>query len=359
MINVTRPSLASLSEVVPYLEKIWESGIMTHNGPLVQQLEKELAAYLDVPDVVCVANGTCALQLAIRALDLQGEIITTPFTFIATASIISWERCRPVFVDIDEETWNMDPIQVEGRITEDTCAILPVHVFGCPCDTEALQQIADRYSLRVIYDGAHAMAVNLRGRSVFYEGDISAVSFHATKLFNTAEGGACVTSDEHIAERLRRMRFFGYDSDKEIVDQGMNAKMTEVHAALGLANLGHLDAFLESRRRRYESYRDRLSPSPWLKFQKYNPDHFNYSYMPVLFESEDMLHRIQQKLIAVGVLPKRYFYPALNTVSLFDTKYSLPIAEDVARRVLCLPLYDSLEFETIEKICDIIMHDRE
>lgn len=353
-IHVTRPSLAPIDDFAKYLETIWETGIMTHNGPLVQQLEKELCGYLGVKNVVCVANGTCALQLSLRALELTGEVITTPFTFIATANIISWERCRPVFVDIDPETWNIDPGQIEDKISSLTSAILPVHVFSAPCDVSEIQAIAKRNELKIIYDAAHAMATDFQEASVLNHGDISALSFHATKLFNTVEGGACVTNDDALAERVRRMRFFGFDEKKEIVDEGMNAKMTEVSAGLGLANLKYLDQVRSSRREKYLLYRNLLSDCGFLSFQKYNAEEYNYSYFPVLFESEEILLKIKDRLESNNIFPQRYFYPSLNTVSIFQPQSTLPVAERVAKTVLCLPLYDTLPDACIKEICQLI-----
>ena len=354
-IYVTRPSLAPLNEYVKYLEGIWESGVMTHNGPLMQKLEKELCSYLNVKNVVCLANGTAALQLSIRALNLTGEIITTPFTFIATANIISWERCRPVFVDIDPETWNIDPDRIEEKITAATSAILPVHVFSAPCDVERIQSIAERKGLSVIYDAAHAMAVQAGGESLLSRGNVSAVSFHATKLFNTAEGGACITNDDDLAQRLRRLRFFGFDEKKNIVDEGMNAKMTEVSAGLGLANLKYLDAVKTNRRKKYRHYQDQLSQCPFLRFQKFDAEEYNYSYLPVLFESEEILLRVLDRLMADNIHPQRYFHPVLNTLSVFAPQDALPVSERVARTILCLPLYDSLAATDIERICRHIL----
>lgn len=353
-IHVTRPSLAPIEEFSEYLETIWETGIMTHNGPLVQRLEKELCNYLGVKNVVCVANGTCALQLSLRALNLSGEVITTPFTFIATASIIAWERCKPVFVDIDPETWDIDTGQIEEKISGRSCAILPVHVFSSPCDISQIQSIANQNKLKVIYDAAHAMATDYQGSSVLDRGDISAVSFHATKLFNTVEGGACVTNDDDLAERLRRMRFFGFDSRKEIVDEGMNAKMTEVSAGLGLANLKHLDQVRANRREKYLLYRNLLSDCSFLSFQKYNSEEYNFSYFPVLFANEELLLKVKARLESNNIFPQRYFYPSLNTVSIFQPQSSLPVAERVAKTVLCLPLYDTLPGNTIQEICKLI-----
>ena len=352
-IFVTKPSLAPLEEYLPYLERIWDSGIMTHNGPLLRQLEQEVSAREDGLHTVCVANGTCAMQLAIRALDLQGEIITTPFTFIATASIIAWERCTPVFVDIDPGTWNLDPAKVEAAITENTVAILPVHVFSAPCDVDRIEAIAEQHGLKVIYDAAHAMSVRKGGRSIMLRGDVSCTSFHATKILNTCEGGACFTRDSEVAERIRRMRFFGFDDAKEIVDGGMNAKMTEMSAALGLANLRHLDEVLCTRRRLYELYMELLGRLSYVSFQAFDPDEYNYSYMPVLFDSEQRAKRGLATLHAEDIYPRRYFHPSLNTLPVFRQS-GCPISESVASRILCLPLYTSLSTETIRRICSIL-----
>jgi len=350
-VYVTRPSLAPLAEFIPYLEQIWQTGVMTHNGPLLHQLEQEVSTYLTVPDTVCVANGTCAMQLAIRALDLEGEIITTPFTFIATASVIAWERCTPVFVDIDPETWNIAPDLVEAAITDKTVAILPVHVFGAPCDVVRIQEIADRHGLKVIYDAAHAMCVDVNGQSIMSYGDVSCTSFHATKLFNTCEGGACFSEDSEILARIRRMRFFGFNPEKDIVDDGMNAKMTEVSAALGLANLQHLDEVREGRRRLTELYRERIGEGRGIAFQKYDPASYNYSYMPVLFENEERLRRVLDVLARVHVHPRRYFYPALHQVEKYGSAdCRLPVADDIASRILCLPLFTGMDEDLIHEM---------
>ena len=350
-IYVTTPSLAPLSDYLPYLEQIWETGIMTHNGPFVQKLEQKLAEYLGVKHIVCVANGTCALQLAIRSLNLSGEIITTPFSFIATANIISWERCRPVFVDIDPDTWNLDPYQIEERITSETTAILPVHVFSAPCDVDRIQDVANRHGLRVIYDAAHAMAVRVDGQSVLNYGDISALSFHATKIFNTAEGGACVTSDDIVADRLRRMRFFGFDGEKRTVDDGMNAKMTELSAGLGLANLDILDLVLRDRQEKYDVYVALLANSSGITIQKFDPESYNFSYFPLLLKSSAYVERIEKHLASHEIYPRRYFYPSLNKVTQFSTRLSLPVAEDISQRILCLPLFFGLTIPAIHEIC--------
>ena len=324
---------------------------MTHNGPLLQRLERELSSYLGVPDTVCVSNGTCAMQLAIRALDLEGEIITTPFTFIATASIIAWERCTPVFVDIDPETWNINPDLIEGAITDRTVAILPVHVFSAPCDVARIQEIADTHHLRVIYDAAHAMCVEVNDRSIMHYGDVSCTSFHATKLFNTCEGGACFSSDSELLARFRRMRFFGFSPEKEITDSGMNAKMTEMSAALGLANLKHLDEVKEERRHMTALYRECLGEGSGVTFQQYDSAAYNFSYMPVLLEDEK---RVQEALSALGevhVYPRRYFHPALHQVAeCGHGHHALPVAADVASRILCLPLFVGMDEDLVREV---------
>jgi len=350
-IYVTQPSLPPLDDYVEYLKIIWETGVITHNGPLVRKLEYELSNYLNQKTIICVSNGTCALQLAIRALDLRGEVITTPFTYIATANIIAWENCRPVFVDIDPQTWNIDPNKIEDKITDQTSAILPVHVFSAPCEVDRIQTIASKNNLKVIYDAAHAFGVNLSGKSILQFGDVSAVSFHATKLFNTAEGGACFTDDKILEERIRRMRFFGFDTMNNILDNGMNAKMTEISAGLGLANFKFLDQVKQNRKMKYELFLSFLKDLPFINFQSYKTDEYNYSYMPVVFEREQILLKIQNKLKSKNIFAKRYFYPSLNKLSIFQPQDSLPVSEKISRRILCLPLYDTLPVTQIKRIC--------
>jgi len=355
-ILVTQPSIAPLSELIPYLDRIWATGILTHNGPLLLQLEAELSRRLGVADTICVNNGTLALQLAIRALDLRGEIITTPFTYIATANAIAWEGCTPVFADIDPDTWNLDPVAAEKAITPATVAILPVHVFSAPCDLERFQVLADRHKLRLIYDAAHALCVDVHGRSLMSYGDISCTSFHATKLYNTGEGGACFATRPELRRRLRQLRFFGHDEHKEVVDDGTNAKMTEIAAALGLANLRHLDAVLERRRQLGELYIARLQGLPGLRLQRFQPGQYNFSYMPVLLPSEAELLRVIEALATLRVHPRRYFYPLLLDTPRFRSARTVltPAADDVARRIVCLPLYFNLQEITVQRICDAV-----
>ncbi len=351
-IYVTMPTLAPLEEVNELMKGIWSSGIMTHNGPLVQRFEKECAAFLGVPNLVSCTNGTMGLQMAIRALRLKGEIITTPFTFIATINSILWEGCTPVFADIDPETLCIDPKKIEEKITYHTVGIMPVHVFGNCCDIDAIDAIAKKYRLKVIYDACHSVGVKYKGKSVFNYGDISVTSFHATKMLNTTEGGGCFTLDKALDEKLRRIRFFGFENHADIVEDGTNGKMTEVHAAVGLANLKYLDAALADRKHKYDIYKKALSKNPSLTFQKINQG-CNYSYFPVIFKDEESLLRVQTKLNENNIFPRRYFYPSINTFNRLVPYTPMPVSEDIARRILCLPLYFTLSEEDIKRIIEL------
>jgi len=352
-IYVTMPTLAPLQEVNKLLEGVWERGIMTHNGPLVQEFEREIAEFLNVKNIVAVANGTIAIQMAIRALSLKGEIITTPFTFIATISSIIWEGCTPVFADIDPETLNIDPSKIEEKINHHTVAILPVHVFGNPCYIEEIDAIARKHNLKVIYDAAHAVGVQYNGKCIFEYGDISTTSFHATKMLNTAEGGACFSTNGALHEKLKRIRFFGFNDSKEVVDDGFNGKMTEVHAAVGLANLSILQKALDDRKEKYFLYKQMLSSCASLKFQKINQD-CNYSYFPLIFPDEATLINVENALKAGKIFARRYFYPSVNTFNHIIPDIEMPISEDISKRILCLPLYYELEKKDIDRIAIIV-----
>lgn len=353
-VYVTMPTLAPLKEVDAYMEKIWASGIMTHNGPLVQQFERDFSGWAGVGKMVAVCNGTLAIQLAIRALDLPkgGEILTTPFTFIATISSILYEGYKPVFVDIDPETLNMDPSKIEDAITDKTVAILPVHVFGNPCDVTAIDAIAAKHGLKVIYDAAHAVGVNYKGQSLFSYGDVSATSFHATKLLNTSEGGGIFANDPAVDDRLRELRFFGYNAAKDVACIGTNAKMTEVNAAIGLANLKYMDVIIADRRRKYALYKDVLSETPLLGFQRVD-ESCNCSYFPVIFDSEELLLSVDSRLKENNVFARRYFWPSVNTYKTicYDAA-SCPISEDISNRIMCLPLYYTLSVDDIKAIAE-------
>ena len=354
-IYVTMPTLAPLEEVNQYLSQVWESGVMTHNGPLLQQFEREVAEWHGVKHHTVVVNGTIALQLAIRAMGLKGEIITTPFSFIATTSAIQYEGCTPIYVDIDPETLNIDPAKIEAAITDKTVAIMPVHVFGNTCDIEAIDTIAKKHNLKVIYDACHSVGAFYKGKSLFAYGDIACTSYHATKMLNSGEGGGCFTNDENLDRKMKRIRFFGFSEDKtNVIDEGSNLKMTEVHASVGLANLKYLQTALDDRREKYMYYKELLSANPHLHFQKLNGDG-NYSYFPVIFESEEMLLKVEAALQLEHIFARRYFYPSLNTFTDIVPYQPMPISEDISKRILCLPLYYSLGENDIKHISDICL----
>jgi hypothetical protein len=352
-IYVTMPTLAPLDEVTEIMKSIWASGIMTHNGPLVQRFEKEVCEYLKVPKMVSCSNGTIALQMAIKALGKTGEIITSPFTFIATISSIMWEHCTPVFVDIDPETLNIDPKKIEERITCHTVAIMPVHVFGNACQIDEIDAIAKAHGIPVIYDAAHAVGVTYKGKCIMEYGDLSCTSFHATKMLNTAEGGGVFTLNDDLDEKLRRIRFFGFENHADVVEDGFNGKMTEVHAALGISNLRYLDKALADRKKKYALYKELLSDNPEIGFQKITSD-CNYSYFPVIFKDEPTALKVVAALNANNVFPRRYFYPSVNTFTKLVPYVRMPNSEDVASRILCLPLYYTLEVADIERIAAIV-----
>lgn len=348
------PSLAPLEEYTELLKGVWERGILTHNGPLVQQFERDICEKLELKNFIAVSNGTIAIQMAIKALELKGEIITTPFTWVATISAIKWEGCTPIFCDIDPETLNMDPTKIEALITDRTVAIMPVHVFGNPCDVEAIDEIAKKHNLKVIYDGAHAIGSTFNGKSLLEYGDITATSLHATKLLNTAEGGGCITQNIELFEKLKRIRFFGHNDAKDIVEDGFNGKMTEVHAALGIANLKYYNEVLADRKHKYKLYKEALFSVPDLKFQVFKHGEPNYSYFPVVFKDEETLLKAEVKLDEHNIYPRRYFYPSVNTFSKVVEHQGCPISEDVAQKIMCLPLYFKLSEEVIICIVNLI-----
>jgi dTDP-4-amino-4,6-dideoxygalactose transaminase len=353
-IYVTMPSLAPLEEYIDLLKGVWERGILTHNGPLVQQFEQDLCKKLGTRNLVAVSNGTIAIQMAIKALELHGEIITTPFTWIATLSAIKWEGCTPIFCDIDPETLNLDPAKIESLITDKTIAILPVHVFGNPCEVELIESIALKHNLKVIYDGAHALGSTYKGKCLLEYGDISATSFHATKLLNTAEGGGCLTKNNILHEKLKRIRFFGHNDQKDIIEDGFNGKMTEIHAALGIANIKYYDSVLADRKEKYILYKESLSNKKNIRFQSIcTQGETNYSYFPIIFDTEELLLEVEIRLNQYNIFPRRYFYPSVNTYKNITFYNKLKIAEDISNRILCLPLYMNLKLTDIQKIITI------
>ncbi|MDD3296112.1 MAG: DegT/DnrJ/EryC1/StrS family aminotransferase [Candidatus Omnitrophica bacterium] len=353
-IFVTKPSLAPLKEYTKILKEVWRRGVLTHNGPLVQSLEEKICRKFGLNYFVAVSNGTIALQMAIKALKLKGEIITTPFTWIATISAIKWQGCQPVFCDIDRHTLNIDPAKIESLITPLTTAILPVHVFGNPCDIEGVEAVAKKHKLKVIYDAAHAVGSTYKGKSILKYGDISAISFHATKLMNTAEGGGCVAKNRKLYEKLKCIRFFGYNDQKNMVEEGFNGKMTEVHAGLGLANLRYYNKVLSDRKHKCLYYRQKLSSLKFISFQECKTNETNYSYFPVIFDSEKRLIAVKKKLNAKRIFPRRYFFPSVNTYTKNDNYRPAPISESISKRILCLPLYWELKVDEMKKIIKLI-----
>lgn len=352
-INVTKSYLPPLEKYVEYLQGIWERVYLTNAGPLVVELEKELREYLGVKHLFFVNNGTIALQIAIKALELQGEVITTPFSYVATTSSLVWEGCKPVFVDIDPATLCLDPTLIEAAITPATVAIMATHVYGNPCDVEAIEAIARRHQLPVIYDAAHAFGVKFQERSVLTYGDISTLSFHATKLFHTVEGGAIVTDNDELAHKISYMRNFGHNGPEAFWGVGVNGKSSEFHAAMGLCVLPQVDELIRRRREISERYDRLLAATPLQRPRIHHDTFYNYSYYPTLLPSEAVLLQVRDALNAADITPRRYFYPSLNTLDYTD-KQPAPVSEDVSLRVLCLPLYYGLEDESVDKICAII-----
>lgn len=356
MINVTKSYLPPLDEYVEQLKRVWANGWLTNNGELVQELEARLKEYLAVKHLFLVSNGTIALQLALKALDVKNEIITTPFSYVATTNAILWEKCTPVFVDIDPSTFCIDAGKIEGAITERTEAILAVHVYGIPCDVQRIATIAQRRNLRVIYDAAHAFGTTIGGKSVAAFGDIATFSFHATKLFHTVEGGAVVTNDDAIARKLFLLRSFGHLGD-EYFSVGINAKNSEFHAAMGLCNLTRVNDFIAKRRALVQQYDAILHNVPLLRRpQLPSEGSYNYAYYPVAFPSELLLLKTQKRLCARGINTRRYFYPALNTLP-FANGSLCPYAESIAPRILCLPLFFELEVQDVRAIAHLVRNE--
>lgn len=365
-IYVTQPYMPPLEEFVPYLEKIWESKWLTNAGPFHQELEKELANYLGVEHLALFANGTLALITALQALRIGGEVITTPFSFVATAHSLLWNGIKPVFVDIHPETFNLDPEKIEAAITPHTTAILPVHVYGNPCDVEKIQKIADTYGLKVIYDAAHAFGVNYKGESLLKYGDLSILSFHATKVLNTFEGGAIICPDAKTKKRIDDLKNFGYAGELTVVAPGINAKMNEVQAAFGLLQLKHVGKAIDRRRELDAQYREQLSSVPGITCPPLSVDAtHNYSYFPIMVEKEYSLSRedLYEKLRHNGIFARLYFYPLISEFPMYRglpsaAQSNLSVAKKVADQVICLPLYPDLKDESVTRIVSIIKDKR-
>lgn len=356
MIPVTKSFMPPIEDYIKYLEKIWDSNQLTNNGPLVRELEEKLKEYLGVKHLFFVSNGTIALQIAIKALDLKGEIITTPFSYVATTSSIVWEGCKPVFVDIDPNTLCIDPELIEEAITPETTAILATHVYGIPCDVEKLKEIAQRHNLKVIYDAAHTFGVKYKNNSLVTYGDISTLSFHATKIFHTVEGGALVTQDDELAHRISYMRNFGHKGQEEFWGIGVNGKNSEFHAAMGLCNFSYISDILSRRKQIFNSYNQFLKNTIIRKPLIPDDTIYNYSYYPIIFPNEETLLEIKDKMNKRNIFPRRYFFPSLSDLPyLLDKKPT--ISKNISKTIMCLPLYFDLNQEELEIITKIIINN--
>jgi len=340
-------------EYQKYIDGIWERESLTNNGPLVRELEKHLKKHLGVEHILYTSNGTIALQIAIKALGLKGEVITTPFSYVATTSSIVWEGCKPVFVDIDRNTLNINPSLIEDAITEKTTGILATHVFGNPCDIEAIQKIAEKHNLKVIYDAAHCFGTTYKGRSVFEYGDVSTTSFHATKLFHTVEGGAVFTSKKEIYERMYHMRNFGHAGFDKFNGVGINGKNSEFHAAMGLTNLKYVQKILNNRQAQCKRYDSLLINAPVRTINIIGQAEWNFAYYPIIFDSETTTLSVKGALEKQGIYPRRYFYPSLETLDYVETKIA-NVSKDISEKILCLPLYFSLEEKEQKFISQLI-----
>ena len=355
MIPVTKPFLPPRGEYEKYLEGIWQRQWLTNMGPLSSDLEMRLKDFLKLNYLLFVTNGTVALQMAIKALDLKGEIITTPFSFVATASSIVWEGCLPVFADIEKETLNIDPKKIEEAITDKTSAILATHVYGNPCDVAAIEKIAKKHNLKVIYDGAHAFGVQINGRSIFEYGDISTCSLHATKLFHSVEGGLIITKERVLLKKLAFMRNFGFNGPEAFAELGINGKNSEYHAAMGLANLNHIDSIFKNRKAITKRYDEKLKNLKAKRPVWHSGSENNYAYYPVVFENEELLLKCMEYLQLNEIYTRRYFYPSLaNTLPYVQHKH-LEITDSISKCVLCLPLYHDLTLEEVDMICRLIL----
>ncbi len=353
MINVTKTYLPDKKKYKKYIDKIYRNGWVTNNGLLLRELEERLSEYLGVKNLILVSNGTAALEIAYRTLELDNFAVTTPFSFVATTSSLVTNGILPIFADIDPESFCIDPTQIKAQITPHTRAIVPVHIYGNACDVEAIDEIAKRHNLKVVYDAAHAFGVKYRGESLLKHGDISTLSFHATKLFHTVEGGALIVNDDALVEKARFLINFGIAGPESIPELGINAKMNEFEAAMGLCMLDEIERVIERRREVFERYMKHLSS--WVELPVWNREATrNYAYFPVLFESEAQLLRVKKALNDADIYPRRYFYPSLDTLSYIEPKQHKPISRDIASRIMALPIYPELEEKDQMRIISIV-----
>jgi len=360
---VTEPFLPPLDEFIPYLEEIWKSGVLSNGGPFHKELEARLCEYLGVPYVSLCSNGTVALMLALKALKLKGEVITTPYSFVATSHAIKWNGLEPVFVDVDEHSCNLDVTKIESAITENTTAILPVHVYGVPCFTEQIQEVADRHNLKVIYDAAHAFGVKQGGESVLSKGDLSIVSFHATKVFNTFEGGAIISQTKEMKDRIDSLKNFAFQDNFISREWGLNGKMNEIQASMGLLQLKYVDQTIEYRKGISEIYRNGLNDIAGIRLLDELTDvSSNYSYFPIFVSGEKYgLSRDElcQKFEGMNIFPRKYFFPLISDMPCYENSsegkaVEFPTSVTVSSEVLCLPLHSNLSLESAQRIVDVI-----
>lgn len=356
MINVTKCFLPPLEEYTQQVHRAFKNEWLTNRGELVLELEDKLKEYLKTNNIIITNNGTVPLQIALKILASGGEVITTPFSYVATTAAIVWENCTPVFVDIHPEYLTIDESKIEAAITDATKAILVTHVFGNPCNVTEIERIASKYNLKVIYDAAHAFGVEYQGKSIFDYGDVSTCSFHATKLFHTGEGGAMFTQDPELFHQLFYHHNFGHNGPLAFHGLGVNGKISELQAAMGLSVLPYMPMILSDRKRICDNYDAFLDFDRLKKIKIRENTQWNYSYYPVIFETEDVLLRVQAKLNEAEIVPRRYFYPSLNTIEYTNGK-SMPISESIASRILCLPLYVGLETTDMKQICNIINNE--
>jgi dTDP-4-amino-4,6-dideoxygalactose transaminase len=365
-IFVTRPSLPPLHEFVEYLSNIWDSGILTNNGNYHKILERELADFLGVKYLSLFSNGTLALISALQVLRITGEVITTPYSFVASTHAIQWNGLKPVFCDIDENTLNLDPSKIESLITPQTSAILPVHVYGNPCNVQAIQSIADTYNLKVIYDACHAFGVKLNGETILNYGDLSVLSFHATKVFTTGEGGAIICHDENTKKKIDFLKNFGFANETTVVAPGINAKMNEIQSALGLVQIKHVDEYIEKRKAIAKLYRDELVNCKGIRIlNDFEGVQHNFAYFPIFVDENEFgmsRDELYDKLKSKNIFGRRYFYPLISQFPSYRQLESakaenLPVAEKITKQVLCLPIYPDLEMDEVTRVIHTILNN--
>ncbi|WP_207387765.1 DegT/DnrJ/EryC1/StrS family aminotransferase [Chlorobium sp. N1] len=362
-IYVTQPFLPPLEEMIPYMKQIWENRVLTNSGPFHQELETALARYLGVTHISLFANATIGLITALQALRIRGEVITTPYSFVATSHSLLWNGIKPIFVDIDPDTLNLDPSKIEAAITPETSAIMPVHCYGCPCDVDAIQKIADRYNLKVIYDAAHAFGVTDSSGSILHHGDLSILSFHATKVFNTFEGGAIVSGSSGLKRHIDDLKNFGIADEVSVVAPGINGKMSEFNAALGLLQLEYVDKAIACRKSLDQRYRKGLEGIRGIRcLHHHDGGHkSNYAYFPILVGPEYEISRddLYLKLKGHGINCRRYFYPLISDYPMYRilpsaNRHNLPVAVAATEQVLCLPIYPGLDVSVVDQIVELI-----